>query len=140
MPDDAVCRVRAACLERARRVGYAIEAFKGHRIDEDRVEVQVVVDSGRLLPLEHVVRHSPTGMEWGYNGSGPADLALSIVAALAPKFAVPWVYQVVKERLVAPIGGDAWEIPAALVEATMAEALASAPQGALVEARVEEVS
>lgn len=28
-------------------------------------------------PLEHVVRHSPTGMEYGYGGSGPADLALS---------------------------------------------------------------
>lgn len=31
-------------------------------------------------PLRHVVRHSPTGMEWGYGGSGPADLALSILA------------------------------------------------------------
>lgn len=30
-------------------------------------------------PLPHVVRHSPTGFEWGYPGSGPADLALSIV-------------------------------------------------------------
>jgi len=30
-------------------------------------------------PLRHVVRHSPTGMEWGYSGSGPADLALSIL-------------------------------------------------------------
>jgi len=30
-------------------------------------------------PLRHVVRHSPTGMEWGYGGSGPADLALSIL-------------------------------------------------------------
>lgn len=30
-------------------------------------------------PLRHVVRHSPTGMEWGYGGSGPADLARSIL-------------------------------------------------------------
>jgi len=29
--------------------------------------------------LRHIVRHSPTGMEWGYAGSGPADLALSIL-------------------------------------------------------------
>lgn len=27
----------------------------------------------RLVP--HHVRHSPTGFEWGYNGSGPAELA-----------------------------------------------------------------
>lgn len=31
-------------------------------------------------PLHHVKRHSPTGFEWGYGGSGPADLALSILA------------------------------------------------------------
>jgi len=26
-----------------------------------------------------VVHHSPTGFEWGYSGSGPADLALNVV-------------------------------------------------------------
>jgi hypothetical protein len=31
-------------------------------------------------PLRHVKYHSPTGLEWGYSGSGPADLALSILA------------------------------------------------------------
>lgn len=31
-------------------------------------------------PLPHIVCHSPTGLEWGYGGSGPADLALSILA------------------------------------------------------------
>jgi hypothetical protein len=30
--------------------------------------------------LHHVAVHSPTGFEWGYGGSGPADLALSILA------------------------------------------------------------
>jgi hypothetical protein len=29
--------------------------------------------------LHHVVWHSPPGMNWGYAGSGPADLALSIL-------------------------------------------------------------
>lgn len=27
----------------------------------------------------HVTNHSPTGFSWGYNGSGPADLALNIL-------------------------------------------------------------
>lgn len=31
-------------------------------------------------PLAHCVFHSPTGFETGYSGSGPADLALSILA------------------------------------------------------------
>lgn len=31
-----------------------------------------------------VVWHSPTGMEWGYNGSGPADLALNVMHIMLP--------------------------------------------------------
>ncbi len=34
-------------------------------------------------PLTHVVRHSPTGIEWGYGGSGPSDLALSVLTTVA---------------------------------------------------------
>jgi hypothetical protein len=29
--------------------------------------------------LPHIVKHSPTGMGWGYSGSGPADLARSLL-------------------------------------------------------------
>lgn len=30
--------------------------------------------------VPHIIKqHSPTGFEWGYNGSGPADLALNIL-------------------------------------------------------------
>ena len=29
-----------------------------------------------------IVRHSPTGFEWGYGGSGPAELALNILSAI----------------------------------------------------------
>jgi len=29
-----------------------------------------------------VVHHSPTGFEWGYGGSGPAELALNILSAM----------------------------------------------------------
>ncbi len=31
-----------------------------------------------------VVHHSPTGYEWGYEGSGPADLALNILNQAVP--------------------------------------------------------
>lgn len=39
-----------------------------------------VEDGGTRRPLRQVVCHSPSGMSWGYAGSGPADLALSILA------------------------------------------------------------
>jgi len=29
-----------------------------------------------------VVHHSPTGFDWGYSGSGPAELALNILSAM----------------------------------------------------------
>ncbi len=35
--------------------------------------------------LEHYAVHSPTGMEWGYGGSGPA----AVVAAILVLFRVP---------------------------------------------------
>ncbi len=43
-------------------------------------EVKVILPSGRSRPLKHVVLHSPTGFGWGYGGSGPADLALSLLS------------------------------------------------------------
>lgn len=39
------------------------------------VIVNVVDDDGRVTPLTHHKRHSPTGFSWGYEGSGPAELA-----------------------------------------------------------------
>ena len=41
---------------------------------------RVLVDDGEVrAPLEHYIRHSPTGFEWGYGGSGPSDLARCIL-------------------------------------------------------------
>ena len=42
-------------------------------------KVMLCQDGVTIQPLGHVIRHSPTGFEWGYAGSGPADLALSIM-------------------------------------------------------------
>ncbi|MDD5368960.1 MAG: hypothetical protein PHQ40_07745 [Anaerolineaceae bacterium] len=42
-------------------------------------KVKVILETGRCRPLHHVILHSPTGFAWGYGGSGPADLALSIL-------------------------------------------------------------
>lgn len=42
----------------------------------------VTVEDGVGRPLgvlRHVVRHSPSGLSWGYGGSGPADLARSLL-------------------------------------------------------------
>lgn len=56
--------------------------YRGERLDgSNGVDVLVTVDGRRLWPsLSWKVRnHSPTGFEWGYNGSGPSQLALALV-------------------------------------------------------------
>jgi len=42
--------------------------------------VIVTVDGRRLNPRFDLWNHSPTGFEWGYTGSGPAQLALALLA------------------------------------------------------------
>jgi hypothetical protein len=42
--------------------------------------VIVIVDGRPLDPRLDLYNHSPTGFEWGYCGSGPAQLALAILA------------------------------------------------------------
>jgi len=39
---------------------------------------------GLPLEVEHVIHHSTSGLEVGYGGSGPADLALSILCDALP--------------------------------------------------------
>lgn len=41
-------------------------------------------ESGLQANVQHVVLHSPTGLSAGFAGSGPADLALSVMHALLP--------------------------------------------------------
>ena len=57
-----------------------MKIYKGKRIktpgDLYPYGIKVTVNN---KPLKHRVYHSPTGFEWGFEGSGPADLARSIL-------------------------------------------------------------
>jgi len=52
-----------------------------------------------------IVKHSPDGFEWGYGGSGPADLALNILAAYIgrEKAEENGLYQEFKWDFIAPM-------------------------------------
>lgn len=66
------------------------------------VGVLLVGPDGQLTPLRHRVHHSPSGMEWGYAGSGPADLAYSMLADyLQDPDPHPALYQQFKHDLIA---------------------------------------
>ena len=62
------------------------------------------------------VWHSPTGFEWGYGGSGPADLALNILlAATADRDFAARHHQSFKWRFVATLPRSGGAIRAAAV-------------------------
>ncbi len=45
--------------------------------------VAIETEHGEQLGLlRHVIWHSPTGLSWGYQGNGPADLARSLLIAV----------------------------------------------------------
>ncbi|HUU57257.1 MAG TPA: DUF6166 domain-containing protein [bacterium] len=91
------------------------------RTDQGGFRVDVHSGAG-VAPLPHVERHSPDGFNWGYGGSGPADLALSILAyATGEGDAMrnrPGLYQDFKWEVVAalPMNSE-WALPSALVDA-----------------------
>lgn len=91
--------------------------FTGIRID-GRTSV-VVIRDGKATPLPHRVRHSPTGFEWGYDGSGPADLALAIVHNFLGYEPAPMIYQEFKRRIVARFDRDVFELPVSKVLETL---------------------
>lgn len=58
------------------------KVYLGNRLGEG-CEVYVKLEDGKAYPLPlhlEVRNHSPTGFNWGYMGSGAAQLALAILA------------------------------------------------------------
>lgn len=57
--------------------------YHGYRQDPVGPVIFVETETGqRIGMLRHIVRHSPSGMNWGYRGSGPCDTALSLLLAV----------------------------------------------------------
>ncbi len=68
------------------------------------------------IPQE-IVRHSPTGFEWGYGGSGPADLALNILAQYVPRKLAESLHQQYKWDVIARIPHEGTTITSESVRA-----------------------
>jgi hypothetical protein len=61
-------------------------------------------DGRPVVNLEQaLVLHSPTGFEWGYGGSGPADLALNILLRFVGRERAEELHQAFKWRFIAPL-------------------------------------
>jgi hypothetical protein len=94
--------------------------YNGVRVNGE-TEVTKFVGSefhGPLDPRLDIRNHSPTGFEWGYGGSGPAQLALAI---LCDFFADPELarelYMKFKFDVIAGLRNDQWQLTGEQIQA-----------------------
>jgi uncharacterized protein DUF6166 len=90
-----------------------MKTYTGYRTPQGCVvKVHAGDGTARELPLRLDLRnHSPTGPEWGYAGSGPAQLALALAAdVLGDDEAAQDVYQDLKFKLVGRLPHDGWSL------------------------------
>jgi len=92
---------------------YAGERVLGRAV----VTVHVLSSAGvSSYPLAHAVRHSPDGFNWGYPGSGPSDLARSLLMDCLGADPTPQLYHGFKEHFIAGLPQDAgWQIDEAAI-------------------------
>jgi len=67
---------------------------------------QVTVDGKRLNPRHDLRNHSPDGFAWGYGGSGPAQLALAILADCTDDETAQKYYQDFKFAVIGVLAQD----------------------------------
>jgi hypothetical protein len=80
----------------------------------------------KLNPRNNVRNHSPDGFEWGYQGSGPAQLALAVLYKAAGQETALELYQEFKRKVIAHIRADTWKLEKDTVLAWVADALIAA--------------
>lgn len=85
-----------------------MKQYEGHRT---RQGVEVTVNGVPLNPRPDLRNHSPTGFEWVYCGSGPAQLALAILADhLANDEQALNLYQRFKWAVIAGLPHKGWKL------------------------------
>lgn len=100
-----------------------MKSYRGVRKDAGTV-VTVTKENvtSKLDPRFDLRNHSPTGFEWGYGGSGPAQLSLAMLAdCLGDDRMAQEFYQDFKFKVIGRFKGDEWTLTAKEIESVMAE-------------------
>ena len=85
-----------------------MKTYEGRR---EGYAVLVTVNGNPLNPRLDLWNHSPTGFEWGYCGSGPAQLALALLADhLSDDRQALDIYQRFKWAVVAELPKRGWTL------------------------------
>lgn len=92
--------------------------FDGSR-DPVSNTTQVTLDGHPLDPQLHLRNHSPTGFEWGYHGSGPAQLALAMLVPVIGRERALILYQAFKAEVIALLPSPGWALTVEDVKAQL---------------------
>jgi hypothetical protein len=96
-----------------------MKTYAGIRSEEGcTVSIEDELSALTLPPKLDLRSHSPTGFEWGYGGSGPAQLALALLAdALGDDEAAVRLHQEFNWEVVAKLPGRSWELTEEVIRA-----------------------
>ena len=72
--------------------------------------------------------HSPGGPEWGYDGSGPTQLALTVLLLVTDSAEAVRYYYLFKNSVLAAIRADHWTLPLRDVQAWLDQAREGEPE------------
>lgn len=93
----------------------------------------VSVNGRPLNPRLDLWNHSPTGFEWGYGGSGPAQLALALLADhLSNDDEAVSLHQDFKRAIIANLPHRGWTLTSQQIQETVETLRSSSPPPASV--------
>lgn len=114
---SAFCPASGRIASGKRRNGMYNVVITGTRLPTGRPIVVVWIerqgDSLRMRP--DLRNHSPAGPEWGYEGSGPAQLALAVLAEVLGDDVALAHYQAFKREVIARLDWHGWRLTAVQV-------------------------
>ena len=87
-----------------------MKVYHGRRTEHGcAVDVEEDDEVYLLDPRLDLRNHSPTGLGWGYSGSGPAQLALALAAdVLGDDERAQEIYQRLKFRIIGGLPHEGW--------------------------------
>ena len=119
-----------------------MKEYSGKREDGKAIVLVTVKEPMALAGRQHmrtrelkpdkslkVRNHSPSGFEWGYGGSGPAQLALAILLDLYPDRGDEWAeaqHQQFKFKVIGGLDKDSWTLTEQDIEKALGEGVAHA--------------
>ena len=94
-----------------------MNTYSGRRLSDGTA---VVYTNGKVLSPARSLRvwnHSPTGFEWGYGGSGPAQLGLALLLEETDREEAVRLHQEFKWDVIAPLRQEGtWVIDSVCIE------------------------